>query len=565
MSPKAPKTNPLTHAKKQKAIELLQAGRYGEARTLLEKICAVDRRDAETWYLLGAAHQHLGAYQEAEASYTQTLALHPDHAETLHHIGFVQEKQGKLEQAVASYQHVLEIEPNHTAVLCNLGLTLQVLEKPEEAARCYEQALRYEPAQPVLYFNLGNARYEMGQQEIAIGHYRTAIRLKPDYREAYLNLGNALTKLLQLDDAVASYRHALKLQPGYIAAHYGLANLLRRTGHTDEAIEHYRHAIELEPEHAKAHFDLGTSLLARGEFRVGWQEYSWHWRRDDSTFHAFEPASWEVGELHGRRIFLLAEQGLGDELFFLRFVPQLKQRGPSEIVYQPRSKIASVLDRVPFIDWVAKPDEHPSPNDLVYSVGDLPRLLNMEEVSQIPAALPLTPLAEQRGMMHRRLADLGPPPYLGVTWRAGVPDRELRLFKECPLADLARVLRQVPGTVLVLQRQPAEGEIETFARELGRPAHDLSALNDDLESMLALLSLIDDYVGVSNTNMHLRAGVGKTARVLVPAPPEWRWMAEGRESPWFPGFSVYRQGYDGRWEEAFGMLATDLENTYKLK
>ena len=97
-----------------------------------------------------------------------------------------------------------------------------------------------------------------------------------------------------------------------------------------------------------------------------------------------------------------------------------------------------------------------------------------------------------------------------------------------------------------------------FAATLGRPVHDLSALNEDLESMLVLLSLIDDYVGVSNTNMHLRAGAGKTARVLVPAPPEWRWMAEGKESPWFPGFSVYRQRYDGSWEGALAELQQDM-------
>ena len=96
-----------------------------------------------------------------------------------------------------------------------------------------------------------------------------------------------------------------------------------------------------------------------------------------------------------------------------------------------------------------------------------------------------------------------------------------------------------------------------FRRILGRPAHDLNALNEDLESMLALLALLDDYVGVSNTNTQLRAGVGKTARVLVTAPPDWRWMAEGNESPWFPGFRAYRQGNDGGWDEAFQELAHD--------
>jgi hypothetical protein len=88
--------------------------------------------------------------------------------------------------------------------------------------------------------------------------------------------------------------------------------------------------------------------------------------------------------------------------------------------------------------------------------------------------------------------------------------------------------------------------------------HDLSALNEDLEAMLALLALVDEYVGVSNTNMHLRAGVGRTARVLVPQPPEWRWMAVGEASPWFPGFRVYRQHVDGEWRDALARLSRDL-------
>ena len=557
------KTHPLTRAKKQKAVALLQAGQYGQARALLEKVCAADRRDAEAWYLLGAAHQHLDDHFGAETSYVQALALHPDHAETLYHLGFAQEMQGKLEQAVASYRHALEIEPDHIRVLCNLGLTLQALGKPAEAAGCYEQALRRDPAEAILHFNLSNALRELGQHETAAEHYRSAIRLKPDYAEAYINLGSTLIKLTQLGEAVTSYRRALEVRPAYAAAHYGLANLLRRTGRLAEAIEHYRRVVEIEPSHANAHFNLATSLLAQGEFRAGWQEYIWHWHRDESTFHAFEPTSWELGDLHGRRVFLLAEQGLGDELFFLRFAQQLKQRGASEIVYQPGRKIASLLVHVPLFDRLAGTDERPTSGDLVYSIGDLPRLLGMERGDQIPAAFALTPLSEQLDAMRRRLTELGPPPYVGVTWRAGMPDRELRLFKECPLPDLARVLRQVPGTVLVLQRQPAEGEIGAFARELNRPAHDLSALNDDLEQMLALLSLIDEYVGVSNTNMHLRAGVGKTARVLVPAPPEWRWMAEGKESPWFPGFTVYRQGYDGGWEDGFSMLNADLIRAFE--
>ncbi|MCH9053825.1 MAG: hypothetical protein IIA72_22690 [Proteobacteria bacterium] len=164
--------------------------------------------------------------------------------------------------------------------------------------------------------------------------------------------------------------------------------------------------------------------------------------------------------------------------------------------------------------------------------------------------------------MAARLERLGPAPYIGLTWRAGSgrpgSGRPGETFREIPRGRLAKALDPVKGTFVALQRNPEAGEIAALSQDLGRTLHDLTDLNDALEDMLAALSLLDDYVGVSNTNVHLRAGAGRTSRVLVPNPPEWRWMAAGDESPWFPGCRIYRQEVNGDWEGAFARLAGDL-------
>jgi hypothetical protein len=169
-----------------------------------------------------------------------------------------------------------------------------------------------------------------------------------------------------------------------------------------------------------------------------------------------------------------------------------------------------------------------------------------------------------RAELLARVAELGPPPYLGITWRAGIAPEEQRgadavLYKSIEPEMLASAIAVARGTVIALQRNPRPGEIERASRALGRPVHDLTALNEDLDAMLALLSLLDEYVGVSNTNMHLRAAVCRTARVLVPAPAEWRWMQRGKASPWFPGFAIYRQTLQGEWKGALDALRRDLE------
>ena len=169
--------------------------------------------------------------------------------------------------------------------------------------------------------------------------------------------------------------------------------------------------------------------------------------------------------------------------------------------------------------------------------------------------------------MQERLSNLGPPPYIGLTWRGGTPPDEQAagmswmLYKEIPTQQLGNALSGVEGTFIALQRKPGAGEIDRMSEHLRHPLHDFTDANDQLDDMLALLALLDEYIGVSNTNMHLRAAVGKTARVLVPCPPEWRWMARGDESPWFPGFPIYRQTADGNWNAALARLSHDLAAT----
>jgi hypothetical protein len=172
-----------------------------------------------------------------------------------------------------------------------------------------------------------------------------------------------------------------------------------------------------------------------------------------------------------------------------------------------------------------------------------------------PGSLRIPPAGEKISAWERELEAAGPRPWIGITWRAGTPRDVLanRLFKAVAPQDLAAALRPLGGTVFAVQRAPKAGEIEGASRALGRPVHDLARINDDLDDALATMALLDRYVGVSNTNMHLRAAAGATADVLVPFPPEWRWGLEG-ESPWFTGFRVHRQTRDEGWNEVLARL-----------
>jgi hypothetical protein len=259
---------------------------------------------------------------------------------------------------------------------------------------------------------------------------------------------------------------------------------------------------------------------------------------------------------------LLPAQGLGDHLFFLRFAAGLRARA-RRVAFLCPDKLRGLLESASPVDELcgARPAEG---FDLELLLDELPRLLGD---AGTPPPLPIKASPSRVHAWHARLAALGPPPYLGVTWRAGSRRDSAREFavrgeeplhKEVKLFELAASIRGWRGSVLILQRAPAPAECEALSKALGKAAHDLSSANEDLSEMAALLAVLDEYVGVSNTNMHVRAGVSKRARVLVPFPPEFRWMHAGATTPWFPDFTVYRQSAREGWHAALDGLRRDL-------
>jgi hypothetical protein len=307
------------------------------------------------------------------------------------------------------------------------------------------------------------------------------------------------------------------------------------------------------PNAAMVHAELGRMLLAEGRYVEGWREYSWRHGREVRSLPA------NVG-----RVLLRPAQGLGDHLFFLRFAGALRARA-RHVAFLCPDKLLGVLGSLPMLDEI-RSARVPGEFDLEFWLDELPGALGE---TGTPPAVPITAPSSRVQAWHARLAALGPPPYLAVTWRAGGRREHARefavhgeepLYKEVKIADLADCVRGWRGSVLIIQRLPLAGECELFAQALGRTAHDLSSANDDLAEMAALLSLVDEYVGVSNTNLHVRAGLARDARVLVPFPPEFRWMHEGTRTPWFPEFLIYRQSTRLGWRPALDALARDLSD-----
>lgn len=537
----------------QRAISAAETGLFEKAESDCRQILAANSRDAAALCLAGALAARRGDADGAVARYRAALTLAPRFVKALSNLGAALSALGQSAEAERHLALALEEDPAYAPALINLGHLLLSQGRAAEGIVILRRAADAAPTDAMAWNNLGSAYLAADRHDEAQDALQRALALDPASVASWSNLGAAHYRSGRYGAAVDSFRAALARGASpELWTHLGSA--LRGVGDEAGALAAHDRALAGNPALAEARFNRALLLLGLGRFADGWADY--RARVSGRAFrasHGLADTPRLPSDMTGRRVRLLSNQGFGDELFFLRFAPALKRRGAS-IVYRAAAQIAALVRPLPELDEVIVDDDALAPADMTLLVDDLPYAL---ATTDTPPSLVLTPDARKQAALRQRLAALGPPPYLGVTWRGGV-DKSGSLFKLAPRADVARLAGEWPGTLLMLQRCPLVGELDAFVAEAGRAAHDFAALHDDLGEMLALLSLLDDYVAVSNTNVHLRQALGLPSRVLVPMPADWRWMATGDESPWFPGCAVYRQAVDGSWDAAFARLARDL-------
>ena len=496
-------------------------------------------QEAEALFARGAAALEAGDLPGAEQIFHALVSAHPQLHAGWNALAVVTMRAGEPGLAEAHARRALALERRNPVYLNSLGVALGELGRFADAEAEFRRALKLKPVYPEGLFNLGKVLHKQGRLADALRAYERAYAMQRDFPGLRL----ALAVMYQLHGRAGQALQVMREFPQLderLAAYH--ADIVAEAEGAEAAISWMRSTIAANPGWARVHYGLALMLLSTAQWREGWKEYLW--RPNVSSAYGKPPA--QLGE--GKTIMLGAEQGLGDILFFLRFAPALKQRGVRLAMECP-PKLADVLAGNPLVDLGA------TTFDEAVCVGDLPFLLGSEDT---PPAFPLA--AKAKPVLPATA------PYLALTWRAGTDTLRQRehgsvreaLSKEVDVRALGEALRGWKGTVVALQRNPAVHEIDTLSKALGTPVHDLSALNEDLPAMLGVLDAVDEYVAVSNTNVHLRAGLGKPSRVLVPYPAEWRWMREGDASPWFPGCTVYRQPASRDWREPLARLRADL-------
>ena len=482
---------------------------------------------------------------------------------------------GNMNQAEQLYRQILNADSSHYIALHHLGVLAFQVGRSDIALAHFIEVLRLKPDYAEGYNSLGIAQREQGKLEEAIANWQTSLRLQPIQAEAHNNLGLALKELGRLEESAANLERALAIDPSFFEAHNNLGNTLKEQGKLHESAACYLRTLRLKPDHADAHKNLGILYLLMGNFAQGWAEFEWRWRCHDFSLPKLPQPLWDGSPLHGRTIFLHTEQGLGDTIQFVRYAKLIKQAGGSAILVCP-ANLVRLLTRCDGLDRVL-PGEPLPRFDVHAPLLNLPRLLGTNSVETIPADVPYihaepelverwrvrigepSPVRGRLVPAIRPLTGLGSPERafrIGISWQGNPANtrdrwRSVALERFAPLAAILGV------KLISLQVGPGSEQL----RQAPDLAIDIGSELTDLADTAAVLKNLDLVITVDTALAHLAGALGVPVWVALPFAPDWRWLLNREDSPWYPSMRLFRQPRLRDWEDVFARIASALRQT----
>jgi len=529
----------------------LKLRRFDEAIAHHRKSVELMPQNAKAHYNLAIALYENNQVDEAITYYQQAVALMPEYANAHHNLGMALYRQGKADEAITHYQKAIALEPNHASARNSLGVALYQQGKIDEAIEQYRQAIATLPNYVSAHDNLGIALKQQQKLEEAATHFQTAISLRPDYANAYINLGNTMRELGNYDQAIAYCRESIRLQPTNADAHNTYGCVLVDLGRFEEAIACYEAAIQHRPDFADAHLNLGIILLQVGEFRRGFAEYHWRWHTKQCPDLRYTHALWKGEDLTGKIILLTAEQGFGDTIQFARYATLVAQRG-GKVVIACQKPLVRLLSTIPGVSHCADRDKDNVETHVHSPLLELPYILGTT-LETIPATVPYVFPPTDTTIQLQSFPNVRCK--IGFVWATN-PNNSTSGKRSCSVKNFLSLL-EIPEIALYsLQKEAPEAD-----RALLQGRERLQDVQDqltDFADTAAAITQLDLVITVDTAVAHLAGALGKPTWLLLAHVPDWRWLTNRDDSPWYPTMRLFRQNKPGEWAEVFARVKQAL-------
>jgi tetratricopeptide (TPR) repeat protein len=572
------------------ALALFQGGRLAEAKRIARRILMDQPKHAQALHLLGAAlSQHgnhteglrvidaaiqiegqsasiynsrgnvlvaLQRFEEAVASYDKAIALKSDFAEPFCNRGTAHQELKRFNEALLSYEKAIALKPNYAEAFCNRGLALQELNRFEEALASYDKAIALKPDYAEAFYNRGLSLQRRKSFDEALASYDLAIMLKSDFAEAICNRAATLRELKRLDEALASYDQAIALKPDVAEAFFSRGIVQQELKRIDEAVASYDQAIALKPGYAEALWNRALGMLLLGRYEEGWRDYEYRWMAKDfpSRRQDLGLPTWQGEDLSGRHLLVLSEQGLGDAIQFVRYLPLLTER-KCKVTFLAPGKLVRLLRRS--IQPAEIISDLKAGQGIDFQVGlmSLPLRFNTTMAS-IPYKVPY--LRAEPELEARWKAQIGAHGFkIGIAWQ-GNPERSIPLEQFVPIS-------RVPGVRLIsLQKHVGLDQLAGLPKDAA-----IESLGDSFDSgpdafidTAAVMTNLNLVITIDTSIAHLAGALGRPTWVVLRHVPDWRWLLDREDCPWYPSVRLFRQLRRDDWASVFAGVNQELKSQF---
>lgn len=528
----------------------------------------IDSRDAFNRSLQagrnGLANQ---SWQDALTAFQEAHRTDPTSAEPLFGIGNLLRALHRNDEAIELYEQAIARDQQHFGAHNNLADLLREKERWRAAETHYRAAMATAPHVPEIANNLAGLLLEIGEFDEALQLSNHAIQIRPSYAKAYFNRGIAHHRLRQLQEAQADYALAIDhgLKTPEILTNLGA--LATESGDPSRAISHLTEALGMDPGHVEAEWNLAFAHLKMGQFSEGWRLYEsrWRWKHFTSPPPIKGIPHWHGDEpLGGRSILILNEQGLGDFIQFSRYLPLVRDLGPTKILLEVPTGLQSlVAHNYPYVCLVDRQSALDQDPDFQIPLLSLPYAFNTE-IQTIPAQHPALSAPARTGSLDCVSADRQK---IGLVWAGGsrTGHHELERINQrrnLPFSLLAPI-QDIDATFVSLQKgEPAESSIiENLKTHWARPNFlNCSPVIKDFSDTAALITQLDLIISVDTSTAHLAAAMGKPVWLLNRFVGCWRWLDGEDTSPWYPSMRIFSQPREGDWVSVIGAVRNALQN-----
>ncbi len=536
----------------------LKAGETAAAEHALRTALAADPMHARAWHHLGLIAQGRADHTAAAGLFRRALALASDTAVAHNNLGVSLGALGRGDEAIACYRRALALRPDYAKASLNLGAALMDTDAVNEAGEYLTRAAALDPKLPEAPYNLGNLAEKQGDWAAAAENFRRATALRPQFYEAHNNLGAVLLKAGDPEAAHASFARAVALKPEDAEAHHNFASALFELGRHDEALASCRRATAADPAHAQANFTEAMLLLVQGELREGFEKYEWRWKLGTLVSRNFPVPLWNGEDLAGRTILLHGEQGFGDTVQGLRYVPLVAARGARVVLEVPAS-LARLAARLPGVAELITSGQALPRFDLACPLLSLPRAF-ATTLETIPADVPYLSAEPDAVERWRKKLD-GAGLKVGIAW-AGSPLHRSDALRSIDMGTLEPLLRLTGVRWFSLQVGERAADLARLAPGL---VTDLAPLLSDFAETAAAIANLDLVITVDTAVAHVAGALGRPAWVMLRARPDWRWLIDRDDSPWYPSLRLFRQRRAGYWAEVVRRVRAALSDLVRTR